>query len=43
MKRRDDKEEKKKRRKKKKKHRYDKWDFFGDVIEFILEVVFDII
>lgn len=38
-----DKDKKKKLRKKNKKHRYDKWDFFGDLIEFILEVIFDIV
>lgn len=41
--RKSDKEKKKKLRKKNKKHRYDKWDFFGDLIEFILEVIFDIV
>lgn len=43
MRRKSDKDEKKKLRKKKKKHRYDKWDFFSDIIEFIIEVIFDII
>ena len=31
-----------KKKKRKKKHRYDKWNFIGDLLEFILEVVFDI-
>lgn len=41
--RKSDMDKKDKRKKKKKKHRYDKWDFFGDLIEFILEVIFDIV
>lgn len=38
MKRKADKDKKKKLRKNKK-HRYDKWDFFGDLIEFIIEAI----